>query len=828
MKGGDKELEAIFGEEAAELLGRLGRLLIELESGAPGAESDPGRMRELFRVAHTLKGTAATVARSDFAEVAHALEGCLDRVRRGELIPDRRLIDVALGTADLLQTALRRKLTPEEVRVAIEGLDLARAHVEPAMPRRRRKGDKPQGFRELVGELERRLGELASGTAVAVAASNLVDFVDRLSQSVPSDRPVSARLLSAISAALAPHQNAPRLPRPVLDAIFMAADLMIADLAGQASDDEAKAIEKLLAGSSVAALPLPAEEASTSGESAATDSAPASVRIPISFLDSIYFRLDELVAIRLRADYQRRQIEEAQEALDSALTRGRTEPAGLISAVEAHKRRLDLTLRDLTEDVHDLGMVAQGLQEDMKEVRMVPIGPMLDPLRRMVRTLAADLGKQAALVVEGEHVRMDKGLLDLIRDPLVHLLRNAVDHGLERPEVRVAAGKPERGTIRIAVEARESQVWIEIIDDGAGISVERVREAALKRGLIESSDKLTDRELFNFIFSPGFTTRTEATETSGRGVGLDVVRENVARLGGRIEFFTTQGGGSQFSLVLPLTLSASQGLLVQAGKQTYCVPLSAVEEVIGIDPGQVGIAQARWATHWRRQTVTFTQLEDLLTGRASAKPESRVTTLILAVSDRRLAVGVEQVLGQEEVVVKGLAQGTPKLRFVAGATSLGDGRLVTVLDPAALMKEAAGVAVEAPAPEVRRTCVLVVDDALTSRTMIASLLERSGYHALLAHDGNAALAVLGREHVDLVVADVEMPNLDGMEMTRRIRASPALARLPVILLTSLDAPEDRARGAAAGANAFLVKKDFEPQAFLGLVAETTREPEGKR
>ncbi|HZH03783.1 MAG TPA: response regulator, partial [Myxococcaceae bacterium] len=640
-----------------------------------------------------------------------------------------------------------------------------------------------------------------------------------------------------------------KLPEPAVGAALMAVDFLTSHLSGTAgSSDEVAAVEASLRAAAASAAGTLAAAAVISEARAAPGfaerrspadrrsnpppppaprpTAPppdASVRISISLLDSILYRLDELVAVKLRLDYQRRQVEEAQETLDGAVSRARLAGVDPARELDAHKRRLEMIRRDLAQEVHFLGILAQELQEDVKEVRMVPLGPVLEPFRRVVRDLASSLGKEASLDIEGEAVRVDKRLLELIRDPLTHLLRNSIDHGVELPDERVASGKPKRASIRIVAESRESQVWLNILDDGRGISVERVKAVALERGVVERERlaAMTEREVLNLIFAPGFSTAVDVTEISGRGVGLDVVRENVGRLGGRIEFYTEPGQGTQFTLCLPLTLAASRGLLVVAGQDTYCIPLGAVEEVISVEPQDLGMAQGHFAVNWGRQATSFVRLEDLLAGRVSARPRGRVYAIILALSDRRLALGVDDLLGQEEVVVKGLGAGTPRLTFVAGATSLADGKLVTVLEPGALMEAAAAATARGVAPQrtTRTATILVADDSLTTRTMMASVLERAGYKTVMAHDGAYAASLLGQQAFDLVVSDVEMPNLDGFGLVKYLRSGAQHAQVPAILVTSLNTPEDRARGAEAGANAYIVKKDFDPSAFLALVSE---------
>jgi two-component system chemotaxis sensor kinase CheA len=315
------------------------------------------------------------------------------------------------------------------------------------------------------------------------------------------------------------------------------------------------------------------------------------------------------------------------------------------------------------------------------------------------------------------------------------------------------------------------------------------------------------------------------TDISGRGVGLDVVRDNVARLSGRIEFYSELGKGSEFYLSLPLTLAATQGLLVRAGEHTYCIPLTSVEEVLALSEGDFGIAHGCLAVQRRKQMVRFAPLHEILTGQKSSAATDTCHAVVLALSEKRMALGVEALLGQAEVVIKGLTPGSPPLPFVAGATILADGRLVTVLEPSAIVN--AGTALSSSSlterATRRRATVLVADDSITTRTMLSSLLDRAGYRVLSAADGEAAFATLRREKVDLVVSDVEMPNLDGFGLVHKIRALAETAHLPAILITSLGSAEDRARGAEAGANSYIVKKDFDPSVFLTMVADFTAE-----
>lgn len=822
------ELLQIFQDESRELLAELSRALLQLES-EPTAS--PERLRNIFRLAHTLKGAAASVGRDDLASVAHALETALEPLRSAGQVPSSALVSAALATTDLLAAGVERPLEENEAARVIAGLVSTGAPVgaEPITPqvsrKRRRKAPDALPVKEQILALLGTVAGMANGApadAWRAAAATAQSLAARFKEQGPEQR-----LTSGIQAALL-QAAAGRPAQEVVEAALMALDLLDSGLSTDVGEED---LEPILG--RLDRRHRREREPGAAGEeekAAPTASAGPTLRIPVVLMDTMLYRLDELAAVRLRFDFLRRDLALSQEQLETALAKAPVNgPLG--AALDAHRRRLETVHRQLAQEVHALGVTASALQDDVKEVRMVPIGPVLEPFRRVVRELALKLGKQVSLTVEGQEVRVDKRVLDLVRDPLTHLLRNAVDHGLERPEDRLLLGKPPQGEVRISARSGEAQIVIQVSDDGRGISPSEVKRVALARGIVEPARAaaMTDRELLNLIFSPGFSTTTQITETSGRGVGLDVVRENVAQLGGRIDFFSQEGRGAQFSLTLPLALSASRGLIVGAARQTYCLPLGSVEEVLALEPGEVRMARGRLAIQWRHQAVPYARLEDVLRGVPSRPPERHGFAALIALSDLRVAIGLDEVHGQEEIVVKTAAGGAPRLPFVAGVAGLADGRLISVLEPTTLLDAARGATSAhhrgQGGPRRQRT-VVVADDSLTSRSMVSSVLEGAGYRTLLAPDGEAAFALLSSEPVELVVSDVEMPVLDGLSLVRRIRASAQHAGLPVILLTSLGDAQDRGRGAEAGASGYLNKQSFDRAAFLEMVQDFVG-PEGE-
>jgi two-component system chemotaxis sensor kinase CheA len=788
-------LLAVFRDEAAETLARLSRLLLELET----QEDDPDRLRELFRLAHSLKGASSTVGRGDLTQVAHELEGALSALRHGQVEVSRRLIDAALGAVDLLTTGLEHELPAEALtRVSTALRTVAHEQTPEAAVRT------PDSVRDALLPA---LNTAREGRNERLALLTLIEeLVEHPSYQAHDDL---RRLGTTIERAL--REEGAQLPRARFEALAQAIDVLLVE----PSEDmalEARLASEALEQTLTAVAPKPAGPNPIGGPEVET------LRVPVTLLDALLYRVDELVATKLRLDHARASVEQLQ----TSLTRRRGDLGSFGLEID---RRLESVRRALADDVHGLGLLTQALQDEVRDVRMVQIGPLLEPFRRTVRDAANSLGKQVRLVLQGEEVRVDKRLFDLAKEPLTHLLRNAIDHGIEAPQTRVAAGKDEVGTIRVSATSQDSQLLLEVSDDGNGVDVNAVRANAVRAGLLAPEALLTEQAALEMIFQPGFSTSATANTISGRGVGLDVVRVNIARLGGRVEVTTRARHGTRFVLSLPLTLTEAGGLFVRAGRVTWCLPLSAVEEVCVVERDDVGVSQGKHFARLRGNRVApWARLADVLAGTATASPEQATRCVVLMLGDRRAVLAIEELIGQHEVVVKALAPGTPRLSLVTGATSLADGTLVTVLEPSAVLEALSSTTAEVASARAPSARVLVVDDTLTTRTMVASVLERAGYEVLLAADGEAAWQRLAQEPtVQVLVSDVDMPVLDGLALTRRLRASARWATLPVVLLTSLGSSADRAMGAEAGATAYVVKTDFDPAGFIDIVRGVLRE-----
>ena len=463
----------------------------------------------------------------------------------------------------------------------------------------------------------------------------------------------------------------------------------------------------------------------------------------------------------------------------------------------------------------DLARLLSRLQEVTMQARMVPLSTVTPNLHRVVRDVAHTQGKQVRWEVEGGDTEIDRNVLEKLRDPLIHLVRNSVDHGIEPSDERVAAGKPAEGFVRLRALQRGSDIVISISDDGRGIDLELVQAAAARDGIDVGS--LAPDQIIDLIFRPGLSTASEVTEVSGRGVGLDVVRTNLGLVRGRVEVRSVPHHGSEFTVSVPLTLTIVQCLIVESGGKRLAVPLHAVFNLLPADAEEYQVAGQAMVMNGEVAVPLASLALTLGIGEADRGP-----VVVVAGDPAGHAFRVGALVGQRDLVVKGLGRLLPRLDSIAGAGIEADGSIVVVLDVPGLVSGVRhGIVSEPPAAraEPHRPSILVVDDALTVRELERSILERSGYAVRVAADGMEALKLLQREPADLVLTDLEMPAMDGIRLIEAIRRHKALSSTPVVILTSHDSEADRQRGLAAGADAYVIKRNFDQPRLLSLVEQ---------
>lgn len=526
--------------------------------------------------------------------------------------------------------------------------------------------------------------------------------------------------------------------------------------------------------------------------------------------------------VRLKAGLAAIQLED--EELLASLTDEIEMLDGLLSE---HKRSHGKFTKDYSDDTSRTSTIVTDLQEHGMRLRMLPVSTVFNSFPRAMRELARSFKKDVELVIEGGDTELDKKVLEEINDPLIHIMRNAVDHGIESAEARRALGKPEIGTIRMSARQEGDHIVIEVSDDGAGIDPAVVRAAAVRKGYVTENEAsaMSDREASYLIFEKGFSTSPIITEISGRGVGMDVVREFIVeKLKGSLDVSSALGEGTTFRLTIPLTLAIIRALMLRVGGQIFALPTASIEETLRIDRSEVLKVEGREVIRRQRRTVPLVGLGDILSlAPQVAVPGAKIPIATVGFSGHRMGFVVDALLGEQQIVIKNLGTHLRKVDNVAGVTILGAGEVVPILNVPDLMANArtrtrASTTEAAAAEERGPRRVLICEDSFTTRELERSIFEAAGYEVDVAMDGAQGLKKL-REglDVDAVVTDVQMPNMTGFELTRAIKGDPGLESIPVVIVTSLERDEEKAEGIEAGADAYITKSVFNQDTLLDTV-----------
>jgi two-component system chemotaxis sensor kinase CheA len=541
-------------------------------------------------------------------------------------------------------------------------------------------------------------------------------------------------------------------------------------------------------------------------------------------LDSLLLQTEDLLLPKLAAGQRVRDLEKALEAL-AAYRRESDGAASLeLRPLESDLRQI---VRQLRADERQLARLHERLQAEVLRLRTSPVSSVVDALPRMVRDLAREAEKEVDLTITGTELELDRRVLERLKDPLIHLVRNAVDHGIEMPDIRERLKKPRRGRIAISFSPADNhRIEVSIQDDGAGVRLDDVRAAATRTRILsaEEAEGLDGRAAEELLFHSGFSTSPVVTRVSGHGLGLSIVRERVESIGGMLHLETIPEAGTTLRMLLPATIATFSGLLVRSGGQHFLFPLEAVNHVLRVPRTEIGSVEGRITIQREGQFLRAATLHSLLQLPPVEQPSEpeRLPCVVLSMGEERLGVLVDDVLGERELLAKELEPPLARVPHVAGAGVLGTGKLVLILRPADLLRSASStrptpLKPAASARPQRQPIVLVVDDSITTRMMEKNLLESAGYTVHTAVDGMEAWTYLKSETCDLVVSDVDMPRMDGFELTTRIRGDAALRDLPVILVTAMESREHRERGVLAGANAYVIKSNFEESNLLEII-----------
>ncbi|WP_164272689.1 Hpt domain-containing protein [Stenotrophomonas sp. B1-1] len=752
----DRELVDIFVEEGNDLLDHCDGLISELREAPQDREALAGLQRDL----HTLKGGARMAGINAIGDLGHSIESLLEAVAAGRTEIERPDVHLLERGFDRLHQLLTR--TGEH------------RTVEPAQ--------------DLLDAFEART-RVDAGSAVVAASSEAESNVVPVAPLALADAPLSAPL---------PVEGTPDedpLARPQQEQVRVRADLLdrLVNHAGEVAIYRSRLEQQL--GAFRGAM----------GELERTN---ARLRDQLR-------RLDLETEAQIVARYQREQDQADQkfdpleldrfstlQQLSRALNESAADLGGLQGVLDDLSRQYDSLLQQQSR-------VSSELQDGLMRARMVPFDGLVPRLRRVVRQAGIDTGKQVHLTLEGTHGELDRNVLDRMVAPLEHMLRNSVAHGLEAPEQRRSAGKPEEGEVAIRLHREGSEIVLEVADDGAGLDREAIRRRAIDRGLLGADAQPNEQELDNLIFASGFSTADQVSQLAGRGVGMDVVRNEVRQLGGSVDIQSVRGQGVRFTLRLPQTLAVTQAVFVQIGETTFAVPVASVSGI-----GRLSRERFEAADSSYRYSGEEFPLYDLgsLVGQAPARADGQdqVPLLLVRAGDLRAAVAIDQVLGNREIVVKPVGLQIASVPGIYGATITGDGRVVVILDVAPLVRRYLAnpivpVQDNAPRQERQVPLVMVVDDSLTMRKVTGRILERHNFEVSVARDGVEALEQLEERVPDLMLLDIEMPRMDGYELATAMRADPRYKDVPIVMITSRSGDKHRQRAFEIGVQRYLGK-----------------------
>jgi two-component system chemotaxis sensor kinase CheA len=577
-----------------------------------------------------------------------------------------------------------------------------------------------------------------------------------------------------------------------------------------------------------------------------------SVRIRISKLDPLLLQAEELLQTKIAISQRAIELEEIRTNIGSWIQetqKWRSQRSGASSERwnewmeenDLHLNDLENRLTSLAghtqKDQHNLSNMVDNHLDSMKQILMLPVSSLVEIFPLMVREIAREQNKEIDFKINGAELEIDKRILEELKDPLIHLIRNSIDHGIGKPQERILKNKPAGGKIRLDFSARENgQVEITLSDDGNGIDKAKLIKAALKKGLLseEAAAILEPEECYNLIYQSGISTSSIITDISGHGLGLSIVREKVIKLNGKISVESDPGHGTTFRILLPMTLSTFRGIVVKVQEFAFILPTMNVERVMKIDREDIRTVENHETILVGDKVTSIVDLREVL-----GLPEKRnsvsdnmetengisnqIRVVVLSAAELRIAFKVNDITDEQQVLVKPLGKLLKRVRNISGATILGSGKVVPVLNISDLMKTALRVHVKAKVSRdgdlsIRKTGkILVVEDSITSRTMLKNVLETSGYSVVTAFDGLDGFTKARDGEFDLILSDVDMPRVNGFELTTKIRADKKLKEMPVILLTALGSQADREHGIDVGADAYIIKSSFDQGNLLDIV-----------
>ncbi|PDX56783.1 chemotaxis histidine kinase/response regulator CheAY2 [Helicobacter pylori] len=781
-----QEIMEDFLIEAFEMNEQLDQDLVELEHNP----EDLDLLNRIFRVAHTIKGSSSFLNLNILTHLTHNMEDVLNRARKGEIKITPDIMDVVLRSIDLMKTLL--------VTIRDTGSDT--------------NNGKENEIEEVVKKLQAITSQNLEGaketSGTKEAPEKEVKKENKKENQTETKAPTTGNLTS----------DNPLADEPDLDYANMSAEEVEAEIerllnkrqeadkerrAQKKQEDQAKPKQEVAPAKETPKTETPkvpkAETKAKAKADTEENKAPSigveqTVRVDVRRLDHLMNLIGELVLGKNRLIRIYSDVEERYDG--------------------------EKFLEELNQVVSSISAVTTDLQLAVMKTRMQPVGKVFNKFPRMVRDLSRELGKSIELIIEGEETELDKSIVEEIGDPLIHIIRNSCDHGIEPLEERRRLNKPETGKVQLSAYNEGNHIVIKISDDGKGLDPVMLKEKAVEKGVISERDAegMSDREAFNLIFKPGFSTAKVVSNVSGRGVGMDVVKTNIEKLNGIIEIDSEVGVGTTQKLKIPLTLAIIQALLVGVQEEYYAIPLSSVLETVRISQDEIYTVDGKSVLRLRDEVLSLVRLSDIFKVDAILESNSDVYVVIIGLADQKIGVIVDYLIGQEEVVIKSLGYYLKNTRGIAGATVRGDGKITLIVDVGAMMDMAKSIKVnittlmnESENTKSKNSpsdyVVLAIDDSSTDRAIIRKCLKPLGITLLEATNGLEGLEMLknGDKIPDAILVDIEMPKMDGYTFASEVRKYNKFKNLPLIAVTSRVTKTDRMRGVESGMTEYITK-----------------------
>ncbi|RKU92934.1 chemotaxis histidine kinase/response regulator CheAY2 [Helicobacter pylori] len=779
-----QEIMEDFLIEAFEMNEQLDQDLVELEHNP----EDLDLLNRIFRVAHTIKGSSSFLNLNILTHLTHNMEDVLNRARKGEIKITPDIMDVVLRSIDLMKTLL--------VTIRDTGSDTNNG----------KENEIEEAVKQLQAITSQNLESAKETSGTKEAPKEVKEEIkEKTKEEVKANKTPTAEN---------PASDNPLADEPDLDYANMSAEEVEAEIERllnkrQEADKERRAQKKQEAKQEVTPTKEPPKtetpkapktetkakaKADTEENKAPSIGVEQTVRVDVRRLDHLMNLIGELVLGKNRLIRIYSDVEERYDG--------------------------EKFLEELNQVVSSISAVTTDLQLAVMKTRMQPVGKVFNKFPRMVRDLSRELGKSIELIIEGEETELDKSIVEEIGDPLIHIIRNSCDHGIEPLEERRRLNKPETGKVQLSAYNEGNHIVIKISDDGKGLDPVMLKEKAIEKGVISERDAegMSDREAFNLIFKPGFSTAKVVSNVSGRGVGMDVVKTNIEKLNGIIEIDSEVGVGTTQKLKIPLTLAIIQALLVGVQEEYYAIPLSSVLETVRISQDEIYTVDGKSVLRLRDEVLSLVRLSDIFKVDAILESNSDVYVVIIGLADQKIGVIVDYLIGQEEVVIKSLGYYLKNTRGIAGATVRGDGKITLIVDVGAMMDMAKSIKVnittlmnESENTKSKNSpsdyIVLAIDDSSTDRAIIRKCLKPLGITLLEATNGLEGLEMLknGDKIPDAILVDIEMPKMDGYTFASEVRKYNKFKNLPLIAVTSRVTKTDRMRGVESGMTEYITK-----------------------